>query len=167
MILRWNNRVPTKEIVWHLLIVWAAEDINHIRRKVFRFLKEHGIVAIVCIELTCDKNRRPNDTVHFHFLLDDPRSEDELRELFNSACLHGGQESKQFRIDYRPLDNGDRYFEYFVKHGTTHGKGVILFEKGTGLDKFYQIGKWFRKPQNQLWEDYKAYLRRIGVFRTP
>jgi hypothetical protein len=120
-------------------------------------LKEHDIEAVANIELTRGKDGAPNNTVHFHVLMDDQRSEQELHDLFNTACERGGLNREDFRIDYRPLWNGDWYFRYFTKYG--YSDRVILFRQGTGIQKFYQIGKWFTKSKRQIWEDIKAYMR--------
>ena len=42
MILRRNNRVPTKEFVWHFLKVLSAKDISTYRTKIFRVLTDNG-----------------------------------------------------------------------------------------------------------------------------
>ena len=152
VILRRNNREPTVEVVWHLLQVLSAQDIASFRTKVFRYLNEHAIESVVVIELTRGIDGKPNNTVHFHFLIDDQRSEQALRKLFNTACLRSGLSSEDFRIDYRLLWDGYRYFNYFTKFG--YSNKVILFRKDIGLQKFYQIGKWFRMSKKQIWKDY-------------
>jgi hypothetical protein len=38
-------------------------------------------------------------------------------------------------------------------------KTVILFQKHTGLDKFMPIGKWFRKPKEEIWEEIRAFMK--------
>lgn len=37
---------------------------------------------------------------------------------------------------------------------------VILFQKGTGLHKFYQIGNWYTKSKKLIWEDIKEDIRK-------
>ena len=157
LILRWNGRIPTIEIVLHCLRVFSAKKIKALRTKIFRYLKEHGIEAVVSIELTRGKDGKPNNTIHFHIITDDQRSEQELRDLCNTACIRGGLNSEDFRIDYRLLWNGDLYFKYFTKCG--YSDRVILFQKGTGIAKFYQIGKWFNKSKKLIWENIKTYMR--------
>ena len=154
MILRRNNRVPTKEFVLHFLKVLSAKDISTYRTKIFRVLTDNGFEAVAGIELTKDGNGKPNNSVHFHVLTDAQRSESELRKLFETACERQGLvKGKDFRITYRVLDDGYGYFDYFTKYGK-HSRDVILFVKGTGLDKFYQIGKWFGKSKKQIWKEY-------------
>ena len=156
-ILRWNGRVPTKEIVIHFLDELSPEDIINHRTKVFRYIKEHGIEAVANLELTKGEDDKPNNTVHSHVLTDDQRSEDELRELFNTACLRSGLASKNFRVDFRLLWNGYTYFKYFTKYD--YIDKVILFQVGTGLQKFYEIGTWFSKSKPEIWDEIKAYMK--------
>lgn len=161
-----NNRWPIKEIVWHLLIVLTSKEIKKLRTKIFRYLKDHGIVAVVAIELTRGKNGEPNNTVHFHILTDDPRSEEELEKLLIKACERksvGLDEGEDFIVGFRELTRPETCFDYFTKRNRTDKdwcklnkkKRVILFEKGTGLQKFYEIGKWYKKKESELWEDFK------------
>ena len=163
-ILRRNGRVPTKEVVWHLLKVLPAEDINALRLKVFRYLKDHGLEAVASVELTRGANGQPNGCVHFHVLLDDTRSEADIRALFNKACERDGfVQSQDFRIDYRKLYDGKSYFYYYAKCGKKHFDKVILFQpkllkSGKTLQKFYQIGKWFHKSKELLWEEIKSFM---------
>ena len=154
-ILRHNHRIPTFEVVWHLTKVFSAKEISAYRTKTFRYLKEHGIEAVANIELTRGEDGEPNDKTHFHILSDDTRSEDEIRKLFNTACLRSGLNRKDFRIDYRELYDGYAYFDYFVKYGKRFSNKVILFQKGIkGLDKFYRIGNWFRESKKKLWKGF-------------
>ena len=99
-------------------------------------------------------------------MLDDPRREGKLRELFSRACERNGLvRGKDFRVDYRLLWDGYRYFNYFTKYG--YSNRVILFQKGEGrkdraIQKFYQVGngKWFHKNKDLIWEDVKAWLQK-------
>ena len=159
MILRWNQRAPTSEIILHLLEVFTAKDINAFRKKVFRYLKDHRVQAVASIELTRGQYGTPNNKVHFHCITDNQCSEHELRDLFNTACLRAGLNSEDFRVDYRPLWNGYLYFNYFTKY--RYPEKVILFRKDMGLQKFYQIGKWFTKSKKQIWDEIKAYMKEI------
>ena len=188
VILRRNKRIPTKEIVLHLFNVYTKAGLMALRKKIFRILTDSGIVAVVCIELTRDENGEPNNTVHFHFLLDGQQREKELREIFNKACERNGLvRGEDFRVDYRLLDarekHRERYFEYFAKYDRyyTGGKGdpvvdreslrrkgwnwktVLLFQRGTredrAIQKFYEVGKWFNTSKTQLWEDYRQEMR--------
>jgi hypothetical protein len=149
IILRKNGRIPTREIVLHFLKVLPARAIISLRTRIFRYLQRHGLEGVACIELTRGADRLPNNTVHFHILTDDPRSQKELRLLFNIACSRAGLvRGEDYRIDSRPLPNGEWYFAYFTKFG--YSSEVILFCKGTGLVKFYQIGQWYCKPKKTM-----------------
>jgi hypothetical protein len=44
-----------------------------------------------------------------------------------------------------------RYFAYFVKYGKKYQDKVVLFQKGLRMQKFYQIGEWYRKSKGELW----------------
>jgi len=117
-------------------------------------LTDNSLEAVANIELTREGNGRPNNSVHFHVLTDTQRSESELRKLFETACERQGLvKGKDFWITYRVLYDGYEYFDYFTKYGK-HSREVILFVKGTGLDKFYQIGKWFGKSKKGIWKEY-------------
>ena len=159
-ILRWNNRIPTQEFVLHFLKELLPKDIRERRKKIFRYLKEHGLEAVASIELTEELDETPNNCVHFHILTDDKRSDAKLRKLIETACRNCGLvKDIDFCITYEGLNNGYWRFNYFTKYGKKYFFEVILFEKGTGLQKFYEIGRWFRKPQEQIWEDIKAFMR--------
>jgi len=158
-ILETNNRLPTKEMTLHLLKVYLPSAIRKFRTKIFRYLKEHGITAVANIELTRDANGEPNNTVHFHILTGDLRSKEELKELLETACERAGLlKDEDFVIRCRKLPNPETYFDYFTKRTRTGKemgvKRVLLFEKGIGLRKFYQIGKWFRKSKPELWKEF-------------
>ena len=87
-----------------------------------------------------------------HLITDDPRSKNELKDLLTKACeLQGLVEGKDFRVDYLVLYDPDGFLDYFTKR---HRKDVILFQKGLRLQKFYQIGKWFRKKKSKIWKDF-------------
>ena len=158
-ILRWNNRIPTQEFVLHFLKMYSAKEIREYRKKIFRVLTDNGLEAVVNIELTRGEDGKPCDRVHFTIITDDPRSEKELRQLLEMACERQGLVNKKdFCITYEKLNNGYWRFNYFTKYGKKYFYKVILFEKNLGLDKFYTIGKWFHKPQVQIWEDIKAFM---------
>jgi len=166
-IVHWNKRMPTATVVWHLLKAIPPTVINDFRQYVFRYLQRYGIEALVSIELTRGEDRKPNNRVHFHFLLDDPRSKKEITELFNKACRCSGIAKQNFRIDYKELHSPKNYIKYFTKTGK-HKKKVILFEKNTGLQKHYVIGKWFKKTRagqvvkkgkREIWQEIIAYMR--------
>ena len=159
-IIRWNNRLPTKELVLRLHRIFTSKEIKAIRTKIFRYLKEHGLEAIANIELTTrGMYRTPNNTVHFHILTDDPRSIGELVKLLSTACERNGLvEGEDFSVICKGgFYNADGYIDYFTKYGHSHK--VILFQKRWRIQKFYQIGKWFRKSKEELWEDVKSYMR--------
>jgi len=156
-ILRRNARLPSTDIVWHLLKELTVTEITALRKKVFRYLKDHKFEGFANIELTRNKSGQPNNRVHFHILTDDSRSEQEIRELFNKACeRYGLVRNTDFWISYKELWDGDQYFEYFTKRNRN---GVILFQKGLKLQKLYRIGKWFTNGKCALWKEIKAIMR--------
>jgi len=161
MILRWNNRLPTKELVLNFLKVCTAREIIDTLKAVFRNLKEQGLEAIANIELTATggKYGKPNNTVHSHILTDDPRSVAKLKRLLITACeRHGLVKNIDFWIsDHRELYDPDGYIDYFTKYGYSHK--VILFKKGTGINKFYTIGQWFQKGKGKIWDEIKAHMQ--------
>lgn len=157
MLLRWNKRLPTYEIVLHFLKVLSVQEIKSLRTRIFRYLKEHGIEAIASIELTRDASRKPNNTVHFHILTSDQRSKSTLRRMLGRACSNQRLvRGKDYWFSVRTIPKPDRYFEYFTKRNR---KDVILFKRGLRIQKFYEIGHWFYKPKKQIWQDVIAYMR--------
>jgi hypothetical protein len=158
-----NNRTPTKELVIHLFHKYTAEDkeeLNLLRKKIFRYLKEHGIEAVANIELTKGNYDEPNGRVHFHVLTDNDRSEKELRKLFNEACSRQGLVGdNDYRIDYKELWNGHEYYKYFTKWGEKYRNEVILFQNGLRVQKFYEIGKWFNKSKTEIRKEVLAERR--------
>ena len=164
LILRWNKRIPTQEFVLHFLTVFSGQELRTLRRKIFRYLKDHGLEAVASIELTKGKNGRPNNCVHFTILTDDPRSEAELRALLETACERQGIVNKtDFCVSYQYLPDGYGRFNYFTKYAKKYVDEVILFQpkllqSGKTIQKFYQIGKWFHKSKALIWKDIKAYM---------
>jgi hypothetical protein len=154
-----NGRVPTGKVVWHLLRVYTVTELKIIRDKVFRVLRKRGIIAVVAIEITRSRPRtgKPTGKCHFHFLLDDQRNEEEIRAIFNEACERSGLTKNEFRIDYKPNDEGLNAFYYFTKYN--YAKRVILFRKHFGIKKFSQIGGWFYKTKSEIREEMKAYAK--------
>ena len=151
-ILRLNQRLPRVALILHFLTVLSLQDIKKYRTKIHRYLQRHGLEAVMSIEPTRDRFGCPSNTVHFHIITDDPRSEHELKDLLIKACsLQGLVEHIDFCVDYRVLYDPDGYLDYFTKR---YCKDVILFQIGLCLQKFYQIGKWFRKKKSKLWKDF-------------
>ena len=162
MILRWNHRLPTKELVLNFLQVLSPKEINDYLKMIFDYLKEHGIEAIANIEFTTrGKYKKPNNTVHSHMLTDDPRKIKDLIDLLIAACESIGLiKGTDFWIsNHRELPDPDGYIDYFTKYGYSHK--VILFKPKTGINKFYTIGKWFKKGRGkgQIWNEIKASMR--------
>ena len=133
--LRWNNRIPKIEIRLNFKSnEFSFEEIIEHKTKICRTLqrstkKRKGIQAVANFELTT-RHGKPNNRVHCHFLTDDTRSPDELKEFFILACERCGLvEGEDFRIKTRPLWNGKKYFDYFTKYGKKHRDKVVLFKK--------------------------------------
>jgi len=180
LILRQNGRIPTKAIVVHVFKELLVPVIKDKRKKIFRILQRAGIESVVSIELTRKRPKigEPNNRVHFHFLTDDKRSEKELRALFNKACTDSGLDQEDFRIDYKNIVAGYWYFDYFTKYdrankGKYRDSGnngawrhVLLFAKGLRLQKFYRIGKWFKKSKKQIWKEIQAIMQAKSEFIT-
>ena len=162
MILRWNNRLPTKEMVLHFLKVFTAGEIKEILKVVFADLRKNGIEGVANIEFTTrGQYGKPNNTVHSHILTDDPRKITELKKILIKACeQHGLVCGKDFSItSQKEIPDPDGYIDYFTKYGYLHR--VILFQPKTGINKFYSIGKWFEKGRGkgEIWNEIKAEMR--------
>jgi hypothetical protein len=166
-ILRWNGRVPTKELVLHFLVELWADDIRRLQRRIFRYLKEHGFEGVANIELTRGAYGKPNNTVHFHLLTDDKRREWELRQLLETACERQSiVKGIDFCVTCRALWDGYRYFDYFTKCDKKYSDRVILFqrgllESGRTIQKFYTIGAWYQEDRGKvkIWQEVVAFMR--------
>ena len=124
-------------------------------KQMFRYLGDHGIVAVVALEGTRGDFGKPNNKVHCHFLIDDkdaPISNKKLLALFVKACkLRGLERGKDVKISNPEKLPDDFTFDYFVKIGK-HGTDIPLFKRGLNIRKFRWIGKWFTKSKKDLWE---------------
>jgi hypothetical protein len=149
------------------LVELSPEDIQEYLRKIFRVLTDNRLQAVANIELTLGDDGQPNNTVHFHILTDDQRTEAELRKLLEVACERQGlMKDRDFCITHRELWDGYRYFNYFTKYGKKYFNKVILFQpkllqSGRTLQKFYTIGQWFTKDRGKIkiWDEIKAYMQ--------
>ena len=175
-ILRWNNRTPMTEIRLHLR-ERSFEEINAPLAKILRTLqrdtkKRKGLQYVAVVEVTTRRGK-PINRVHFHFLTDDERSEEELKQFFIMACERAGLvANKDFHIRTRKLWNGKKYFDYVLKYKKWKDK-VILFKKvrraklgerkkgkrtATRLQKTFQ-SRWFRKPKKQIRKDIQEFKK--------
>ena len=115
-ILRLNQRLPRVALILHFLTVLSLQNIKKYRTKIHRYLQRHGLEAVMSIEPTRDVFGRPSNTVHFHIITDDSRSEHELKDLLIKACnLQGLVEHIDFCVGYRALYDPDGYLDYFTK----------------------------------------------------
>ena len=179
-ILRWNNRIPTTEIRLHFN-KFTVKEINEFLAKIRRTLqrntkKRKGLRYIAFTEVTT-KRKKPISKVHFHFLTDDERSENELRQFFTMACERAGMvENKDFQIKrIRPLPKGKNYFDYVLKYGKNHQDKAILFRKfrrakkgegkkkgrriATRIQKIFQ-SEWYKKPIKQIRKEIREWKKR-------
>ena len=164
--------MPTQELVLHFLTVLPAEDINELRKKIFRVLSDKGLDAVANIEATRGEDGTPNNTVHFHIITDDQHCEEELRKILETACNRQGLvKNEDFCITYKLLPDGCNYFYYFTKYGEKYFNEVILFqpgllkskasEKRRTFQKFYVLGQWFQKDRGKgkIWDEIKAFMK--------
>ena len=117
----------------------------------FRVLKEKGgIEAVAKIGISAYNNGKTCNKVYFQFLLDDSKDANTLQYIFHRACNeYGLVVCTDYWIDYNLVDNGEAYFDCF----TGHGYRVPLFRKELRIQRFYAIGKWYRKPKTVLWQE--------------
>ena len=158
LILCRNGRLPTVDVVIGFLKEKTPAEIMEYRTKISRYLNRHKVEAAVGLELTKGEDGLANNCVHLHNIIDDTRHKNVITGLFDKACLSSGLKSGEYKITYRQLWDGYKYLEYFVKYGK-HGKDNILFQSGTGLQRFYTIGKWFTKSKKVLWEEIIEVMR--------
>jgi hypothetical protein len=90
------------------------------------------------------------------FLAKHDRTSKEFSEEYNRAI-------KEFFAEYdrRNRENGENTAPDKDNAGNKNWswRTVLLFQTGTGLQKFYEIG-WFKKPKGELWEEIKAEANR-------
>ena len=168
MILRRKRRIPTFEIRVNFFVQFPTKyDIDELRAKINRCLRYRNIAAIVAIELTCGKDDKPNNTVHFHYLMGDKENDEpprtdkeawqrrkEIAGFIQKACERQGLVlEKDFKIDRRGLWDGKKYFAYFVKYGK-YGKDIPLFIEGLNMQEITQTGWFERSEQERLWDEY-------------
>jgi len=118
--LRWNNRIPKTEIRLHLK-ERSFTEINEALVKICRTLqrntkKRKGLRYVAFTEVTT-RREKPIGRVHFHFLIDDERSVEELKQFFVMACERAGLvENKDFHVRPRikPFWNSKQYFDYVL-----------------------------------------------------
>ena len=167
MILLQKGRIPMFEVRVNFFSQFQTKkDIDQLRASISRCLKYRKIDAVASIELTTGKDGKPNNTVHFHYLMGDkendehlPREEEKKRRkeiagFMQKVCERSGFIlNKDFKVESRPLWNGGKYFAYFVKHGK-YGKCIPLFIEGLRMQEFTQTG-WFEKGEKkQLFDEY-------------
>jgi hypothetical protein len=172
-IINWYGRMPTVDVTVNLFRVLSPLEIRTFRNKIFRYLKRHGIESVVSVELTTQgKYKTPNNRIHWHFLLGDPRSEQHIIGLFHLACYSAGLIRGTFKVRYKKLPKPKSYLDYFTKTGK-HANKVILFRRslfpsGRGIQKFYILGLWFkkqvdgrwvRKSKKEIWNELIEHMR--------
>ena len=169
MILLRKGRIPTFEIRLNFFVQFAKKKyIDELREMIRRCLKYRGISALIVIGLTRGKDGRPNNTVHFHYLMGDKenddtlQTEDETRQrreeitgYMRKVCERQGLVlHRDFKIDSRELWDGEQYFAYLVKYGK-YGKDIPLFIEGLNMQEFTQTGWFERGEKERLWEAFR------------
>ena len=155
-----NHRTPNHEIVLHYLTEISVKELRERWKKIQRVLSRLGIEFLASLELTLGKNKKPNNTVHYHFLVDHPMSRDELKDMFKCICLCLGLGEKDFSLNFPNkgiYDFGKRKIKYFVKDG--HHDKVVLFTTGLRLQKFYHSKNWFLDENGNPTTKAKIYAR--------
>jgi hypothetical protein len=148
--LKVNGTIPNHIIQLNYNTVLSKGAIQELWRKHSRRLRGAGIVARVAIEITRDKWRqRPINKVHYHFVVKDDRTPDELEELFEAVCCREMDRST-FKVHVFPfkeeLGGWLGYIAYFVKLRNKDKKPILL--KKRGLRKYYTINEelWWTYP---------------------
>ena len=205
MILRQKGRKPTIEVRVNFFAQFPRKkDIDDFREKIRRCLKYRKIDALIAIGLTLGKDGKPNNTVHFHYLMGDQEKEDNLRseeekqrrkqiweriEILRSEknnqhdteirklidSLESGEDrqrrkqivgfiknvckrqgfvwQKDYKIESRPLWDGQKYLAYFVKYGK-YGKDIPLFLEGLNMQELTQTGWFENKEKERLFDEF-------------
>lgn len=163
-----NNKRRAKHwITLHFLFDTNVNEIKCYWKKIKSYLKRASIVAYRSIEITRDENKKPTNRVHFHFLVDSPLSENELKSTFRDCCLCSELNNSSFRIDYRKIFNFLGIACYVTK--LNRPEKAILFEKHTGIRKFETIGNWYVDEagdpisRKQAWQNIIDEQTRLSI----
>jgi hypothetical protein len=117
----------------------------------------YDIEAIVSIGLSKSCDGSPNNRVYFHVLTDYPKNANSLLLASHSACRYNGLVLfADYWIAYSPVFNGKVDFDSF----TGCDRDMVLFRKDLRIKKFYEIGKWYRKPKTLLWQEVIDCVRK-------
>ena len=147
-----NGTEPNHIVQLNYKTELSVKEIKELWRQHSRRLRNNGIVAHATIEITKDKwGQRATNKVHYHCVLKDDRTRDELEELFEGLCRLSMKQS-DFNVGVRPFDETQGgwkgYIVYHVKYRNKKGKKNYLFKRGFRLRKYYIINekKWWTYP---------------------
>ena len=145
-ILENNSRIPNQEIVLRFFTVLSVATIKKNWKRLQHNLKLAGITYAASIELTKGDDRKLNNCVHYHFLIDTNMDRETLRETMIAICLKSklGIFGKEFDLIFpnEGITNWGLYkIHYFTKYN--HSDKVHLFKTGLRIKKFYYSSNWF------------------------
>ena len=141
-----NYRVPNLEIILRFFVVLPVEVIKQNWKRLRRNLKQAEVTYAAVIELTDGSNGKPNNTIHYHFLIDTNLDSRILKDLMTAICLKSklGVYGLEFDLIYPNAgitDWGSNKINYFTKFG--YSNKVHLFRVGLRVKKFYYSTNWF------------------------
>jgi hypothetical protein len=163
-----NHRQGQHWITLNYHCEYFAHEIKSTWSKLKVLLKKEGIIAFAVVEFTtrnidlhdgrCVKY--PNNCVHYHFLVDSSLSENQLRGIFNQACIDAGLVKNEFVVHYESIPDRKAFehkCEYTLKYNKFADR-AILFQPKTGINKVCSIGRWFinadgtRASKAKIWK---------------
>ena len=114
-----TGTIPNHIVQVNYVTKMPQEEIQALWTKQSRRLRNAGVVARVGLEITRDKwKQRPANKVHYHFVAQDDRTHEEMKELF-VAVFRLEMDQSEFKVHVSPfkeeLGGWEKYIEYFLK----------------------------------------------------
>jgi hypothetical protein len=166
-ILLMRNFDSTKQYPdYHVIITFYRQmpikDFSKKLSKAFEYLVRWKVRGFYVHEPSPSRN-----WLHTHMGAIYGGRKNDLRKCVKYAlALAGLTYGKDFKVKVKPFISTSKDFRRFCAYilkfngkRKTNPQTPVLFVKGFGLRKTGSFGKWFVKPQWQLWEEYLKELR--------
>jgi hypothetical protein len=169
------GRVPNLEIVLRYFVPLTLDVIRKNWARIRINLKKAGITFAAAVEFTVGDDGRPNNCLHYHFLIDTKMDRDDLTKVMKNVCQKSkiGVYGQDFDLIFPNKGIqcwGTKKINYFTKYG--HKDKIHMFRTGLRFKKFYYSKDWFiesdgtrttkTKILKQLKEKYKRKKARVG-----
>ena len=158
----YSKQYPDYHAVINFLKRMPIENFSKKRRIAFEYLKRWGTRGYYVHAPTLSRN-----FLHVHMLAIYGGSKEDLQTCIKLAfTIAGLTYGKDFRVKVFPVGATDKDFKrlcsYVLKFNgkrKTNRYTPVLFSRNLGLHKTGSFGKWFVKPQRNIWNKYRAQLR--------